>query len=244
MGSILAGSIPAGSIPINRIQDSLPWDPPSWDPFLWDPFLWDLLLWDPLLPCASQECSTRIRSFPLRPDDAVPEPGQGIPQEFLIPQPGTAQGDPWFLRQQLPMENGIKLPGNNPKIAFSRKSHKSVPAQTHPLDPQFRPIPFSFFFPFFNFFFLGKADYLRFPREAPGSFGAGSVNLSPFLLSPIAQNWGAFKIPSILILWCHNLTVIVVSRTENPLPGIDGFHRSNYPLSISAGEAAAEASRG
>lgn len=45
----------------------------------------------------------------------------------------------------------------------------------------------------------------------------------------------------ILILWCHNLTVIVVSRAESPLPGIDGFHRTNYSLSISVIKGALEA---
>lgn len=45
----------------------------------------------------------------------------------------------------------------------------------------------------------------------------------------------------ILILWCHNMTVIVVSCTESPLPKIDGFHRTNYILSISVIKRALEA---
>lgn len=58
------------------------------------------------------------------------------------------------------------------------------------------------------------------------------INLSLFLLSAIAHNWSTFKMSLILVLQCHNLTVIGVASTGSPGPEIDGVQHTNYTLSI------------
>lgn len=58
------------------------------------------------------------------------------------------------------------------------------------------------------------------------------INLSLFLLSAIAHNWSTFKMSLILVLQCHNLTVIGVASTGSPGPEIDGVQHTNYILSI------------
>lgn len=58
------------------------------------------------------------------------------------------------------------------------------------------------------------------------------INLSLFLLSAIARNWSTFKMSLILVLQCHNLTVIGVASTGSPSPEIDGVQLTNYILSI------------
>lgn len=58
------------------------------------------------------------------------------------------------------------------------------------------------------------------------------INLSLFLLSAIAHNWSTFKMSLILVLQCHNLTVIGVASTGSPGPEMDGVQLTNYILSI------------